>query len=484
MFDSVRQDVRQSARSLWRAPGLTVVVILTLGIALAASVATFSVLHATLLEALPYREPDRVVMFHHTNASCSPPTFMDYRREARVFESLSAAAPWNANLTGAAEPERLRGLLVSADFFHTLGVTTALGRTFLPQEEEPGREHVVVVSHGLWQRRFGGDPGLIGARLQLNGEGYEVVGIMPSGFAWGRAHGQEANGEIWAPFALTPERVNENRRGDEFLDVYARVKRDVTGAQVQADLDRILAGLRRRFPARFTEASGFRLTTIPLREAIVGELRPGLVLVFAAVASLLLVAATNVAGLLLARAAGRRRETSVRAALGASRTRLIQLTLIEAGLLATVACILGLVLARAIVGALERIDRATLPRSQPFEIDAVVVLFAFGATVITALLTGLVPAWQGSRIGLMTGLRTGPQSGGGREAARTRRLLVVAQTAVALALLVGAGLLVRSLSALHGVNAGFHTEGVLAAQVQLPRPDTSPSPHAPASWKR
>jgi predicted permease len=445
------------------------VVIFTLAIALAASVATFSVLNATLLEALPYREPDRVFMFHHTNASCSPPTFVDYRREARVFESLSAAAPWNANLTGGAEPERVRGLLVSADFFQTLGVTTAVGRTFLPEEEEPGREHVVVVSHGLWQRRFGGDLGLIGTRLQLNGEAYEVVGIMPPGFAWGRAYGREASGELWAPFALTPERVNENRRGDEFLDVYARVKPDVTRVQVQADLDRILAGLRRRFPARFTEASGFRLTTIPLQEAIVGELRPGLVLVFAAVASLLLVAATNVAGLLLARAAGRRRETSVRAALGASRTRLIQHTLTEAAVLATVACILGLVLARAILGALERIDRATLPRSQPFEIDAVVVLFAFGATVITTLLTGLVPAWQGSRTGLVAGLRTGPQSGGGREAARTRRVLVTAQTAVALALLIGAGLLVRSLSALHRVNAGFNAQGVLAAQVQLPR---------------
>ena len=469
MFDSIRQDVQQAARSLRRAPGLASVAILTLGLALAASVATFSVLDATLLESLPYRDPERVVLFQHANASCSPPTFVDYRRETRVFESLSAVAPWNANLTGSGEPERVRGLLVSADFFQTLGAAAAFGRTFLPEEEQAGREHVVVVSHGLWQRRFGGDPRLLGSHLQLNGEPYQVVGIMPPGFTWGRTYGQEAVGEMWAPFALTPERVSENRRGDEFLDVYGRLKPGITPAALQADLDAVLAGLRRRFPTRFTEASGFRLTTVPLQEALVGDLRAGLVLVFAAVASLLLVAATNVAGLLLARAAGRRRETSVRAALGASRTRLVRHTLAEAAVLAATACALGLGPAKALVAALERIDRATLPRAQPLEVDATVVLFAFAAAAVAALLTGLVPAWHGSRADLMTDLRSGRQTGGGRDAARARRRLVTAQTAIALVLLVGAGLLVRSLSALQQIRPGFDAAGVLAAQVQLPR---------------
>jgi len=477
MLDAFVHDVRLAVRSLRRAPGLALVVVVTLGLALAASVATFSVLNATLFETLPYRDPDRVVVFHHTNSSCSPPTFVDYRREARAFESLSAAAPWNANLTGHGEPERLRGLLVSADFFQTLGATAGLGRTFVIEEERPGREHVVVVSHGLWQRRFGSDPGLVGRQLQLNGEPYEVVGIMPPGFAWGRAYGQEAVGEVWAPFALTPERVSETRRGDEFLDVYGRLRRGVTAEQAQADLDAVLAGLRRRFPTRFTEASGFRLSAVPLHEEIVGELRPGLVLVFAAVGALLLVAATNVAGLLLARAAGRRRETSVRAALGASRGRLFRQTLAEAGVLAAVGGVAGLALARAIVAALERVNGATLPRAQPIEIDGTVAAFALAATLVTALLTGLVPAWQGSRADLMAWLRTGAMSGRGRDAARTRRLLVSAQTAVALALLVGAGLLVRSLAVLHGVPVGFTIAGVLAANIQLPRAryDTPPA---------
>jgi predicted permease len=469
MLESLGQDVRQAARSLRRAPALTVVVALTLGIALAASVVTFSVLNATLLQRLPYRDPDRVVMFHYTNASCSPPTFVDYRRETRSFETLSAAAPWNANLTGAGEPERVRGLLVSADFFQTLGVAAGRGRTFRPEEEQAGREKVVVVSHGLWERRFGADPGLVGRPLSLDGESYEVVGIMRPGFSWGRVYGKEAQGELWAPFALTPERVAENRRGDEFLDVYGRLRPGVTREQAQADLDAVLAGLRRRFPDRYTEASGFSLTTIPLQEAVVGEMRSGLLLVFAAVASLLLVAATNVAGLLLARAAGRRREASVRAALGASRARLARHTLAEAGLLAVAGGAVGVGLAAAIVAVLERVDRVTLPRAQPIAIDATVAFFALAATALTAVGTGLVPAWQGARADLMGSLRTALPAGGGRDAARTRRRLVTAQTAVALALLVGAGLLVRSLSALHDVPIGFVVDGVLSADVQLPR---------------
>jgi putative ABC transport system permease protein len=467
LLDTIAQDLKQAARGLRRASGLATVAVLTLGLALAASVTTFSVLNATLLEALPYREPERVVYLDHGRSSCSMPTFLDYRRGARTFESVSATTPWNANLTGAGEPERLRGLLVSADFFRTLGASAGLGRTFTGDEDQPGREHVVVIGHGLWQRRFGGDSRILGATLPLNGEAYEVVGVMPPGFSWGRGWGKETQGEIWAPFALTPERVAENRRGDEFLDVYARLRPGATLPQAQADLEAMLGGLRRRFPDRYTPASGFRLTALPVQEAIVGELRPGLVLVFAAVTSLLLVAASNVAGLLLARAAGRRRDTSLRAALGASRSRLARLTLTEAGLLAAAAGALGLLAARATLTALEQVDRATLPRSAPFAIDATVVAFAVAAAVLVALLTGLVPAWHASRTDLMRVLRAGGCTAV-RES-RARRALVVAQTAVALALLAWAGLLVRSVAALQAVPSGFVASNVLAAQVQLPR---------------
>ena len=189
MLDTIGQDLRQAVRALRRAPGLTAVAVLTLGLALSASVATFSVLNATLLEALPYREPERVVFLDHGTSSCSTPAFLDYRREARAFASVSVSTPWNANLTRPGEPERLRGLLVSADFFQTLGASAGLGRTFAPDEDRPGREHVVVIGHGLWQRRLGGDPRVLGARLELNGGSYEVVGVMPPGFSWGRGWG-------------------------------------------------------------------------------------------------------------------------------------------------------------------------------------------------------------------------------------------------------------------------------------------------------
>jgi predicted permease len=472
-WDGVVQDLRQGVRRLRRAPGHSLVIVTTLGLALAASVATFSVLNATLLEKLPYRDSERVVFLRHGYtdmvAACSPPTFLDHRRETRVFETVSATRPWDANLTGAGEPERVRGLLVSADFFETLGVRAGRGRTFLPEEEQPGREHVVVLGHGLWRRRFGGDPAVVGSTLRLNGEPYQVVGIMPPGFGWGRRYGREAEGELWAPYALTPVRISERSRGDENLDVYGRLRPGATVERVQADLDRFVRTLRERFPNRYTAAAGLYVTAVPVREAIVGPLRAGLVLVFAAVASLLLVAAVNVAGLLLARAAGRRRETSLRAALGASRGRLAREILAEASVLAAVAGGAGLGLAALLTAVLECIDPVTLPRSQPIAIDARVAGFALVATLLAALVSGLVPAWHVSRSDLMAALRTGLQGTGGREAARARRGLVVVQTAIALALLVGAGLLVRSLAELQKVPPGFRTRDVLAAKVQLPQ---------------
>jgi predicted permease len=363
----------------------------------------------------------------------------------------------------------VRGLQVSASFFETLGASAWRGRTFLPEEEQPGREHVVAVGHGLWQRRFGGDPGLVGSTVRLDGEAYQVVGIMPPGFAWGRSYGREARGELWAPYALTPARIAESSRGDENLDAYGRLRPGTTLDQGQADLDRFVRTLRERFPNRYTPVSGFYVTAVPVRDEIVGPMRAGLVLVFTAVAALLLVAAVNVAGLLLARAAGRRRETSLRAALGASRGRLAREILAEASVLAAVAGSAGLGLARLLAAALDRIDPVTLPRSQPITIDAGVAGFALVATLLVALVSGLVPAWHVSRSDLMAALRTGLQGAGGREAARARRGLIVVQTAIALALLVGAGLLVRSLAELQGVPSGYRTRDVLAAQVQLPR---------------
>jgi predicted permease len=471
MLDFLRLDLRQGLRAARHAPGSTLVIVLTLGLAIAGSVAAFGALNATLLRPLPLREPDRLVQLRHDytgmRAACSPPLFLDYRRRVGAFETISAARPWNANLTGAGEPERLRGLQVSATFFDTLGASAALGRTFSPDEDQPGREFVVVISHNFWRRHFGGARSAIGSRLQLNGESHEVIGVMPPGFSWGRTYGRESEGEIWAPFALTAERIAETERGSEYLDVYARLGPGASREQAQAQIDATIQDLRKRFPSRYTVASGFEVTAVPMQEELVNRIRPGLLLVFSAVASLLLVAATNVAGLLLTRAAGRRRELSVRVALGANRGRIVAQCLGEASVLAAAAGALGLTLAWIAVSALDRIDRVSLPRSHAITIDGTVAAFAMFVTTVVAIGLGLVPAWQMARINVMDWLRTGSHGAGGRESARTRRVLIVVQTAVALALLVGAGLLVRSLAKLDAVPPGFQAEGVVAVQASL-----------------
>jgi putative ABC transport system permease protein len=469
-WDGVATDLRQAARALRRSRSLSAVVVATLGLALAASVALFSVLDAVLVEPLPHRDPDRIAFLSHSQTSmavaCSTPTFLDYRRDARSFSSLSATRPADFNVEGDGEPERVRGLFVSADFFETLGVAAARGRTFLPGEDEPGRERVLVISHRLWQSRFGGDPRALGAVLRLDGAGYEVVGILPPGFEWGRAYRTERTGDLWAPLPLTRDEVDESRRGNENLDVYARLRPEVSLDQAQADLDAVVEALRSRHPRRYTVASGFRLRAVPLQEDRVGALRPGLLLVFLAVVALLLTAAANVAGLLLARSVSRRHETAVRAALGASPSRLAREVLAEAALLAGVAGLLGIGLAFGLCAVLDSIDATVLPRSRPIALSPLVAAFAVLATVAVAAVSGLLPAWQVSRRDL-AGRSRGAL--GEREAARARRVLIVAQTALAAALLAGAGLLVRSLAELQRVEPGFRTDGVLASRVRLPQ---------------
>ena len=340
MRDVIAHSLRHGVRALRRSPGSSLVIIATLAGAIGAGVAVFSVLHATLLQPPPLRDPDRVFFIQHAYGegagAASPPLLIDHRTRTQSFESLSAAMPWNAALTGAGDPERLRGMQVSADFFSTFGVDAARGRVFRPDEDQPGHERVVVISDGLWERRFGRRADAVGSTLQLNGEPYEVVGVMPPTFQWGRAYGRDGVSELWAPFALTPVRLAENQRGNEFLDVYGRLRPTSSQAQAQAELDKEVLDLRARYAGRYTAASGFSLRLVPIRDEAIGHLRQMLVAVFVAVVSLLLVAATNVAGLLIARASGRHREMSVHAALGAGRGRLVAQNFGEAAVLAAV----------------------------------------------------------------------------------------------------------------------------------------------------
>jgi predicted permease len=469
-LEELAHDARQGLRQLWRNPGLSLAVVATLALALAANAAVFGVLNAVLLERLPYRDPDRVVFVAHhyarMQASGSVPGLLDYRREARAFEGIAASAPGSANLTGGGDPERLDGLVVTANFFEVLGVDAARGRTFLPGEDQPGRADVVVISHGLWQRRFGGDPGLLGPALQIDGAPRVLVGIMPEGFRRGRGWGRENLADVWVPLELTEARRDESRRGDEFLDVYARLTPGVSLEQAQADIDRVAAAIRARLPDRYTEVAGWHHRLLPLKEEIAAPLRPLLLALLGAVLALLLIAATNIAGLLLARAAARRRETSIRAALGAGRARLVRQLLTESAVLACVAVVAGLGVARIAVGVLEGLDRVTLPRAQPIELDARVLGFTLAVALLALLVGGLIPALQGATRDLMAGLRS--RAAGGGTPLRTRRILVVAQTGVALALLVATGLMLRSLGRLGEVEMGFRPQDRLVFRVALP----------------
>jgi len=470
-LDELTRDLRHGLRLFRRNPGLSATVVATLGIALAANTATFGVANAVLLGRLPYDRAERVVFLDHDyadrQAAGSVPNLIDFRRHTRTFEQVAASAPWSFNLSGGGEPERIRGLVVTANFFDALGVSVARGRGFLATEEQEGADLVALVSHALWQGRFAGDPGLLGSSIELNGLAHEVVGIMPAGFRRGRGWGREALADIWAPLTLSPQRLSEAQRGNEFLDIYARLRPGATLERAQAGMDAVVRAQRERFPERYTEAAGWRITLRSLHQEIAAPLRPLLMALLAAVAALLLIAAGNVSGLLLARAAGRQRETSIRAALGASRGRLVRQLLAESAVLTAAATVLGLLLASAVIVLLERVDRVTLPRAQPIELDVRVVLATLAAGIAVTFVCGLMPAWHGTARHLMQALRA--RGGEGRAPQRARRGLVVVQTALALALLAGTGLVLRSLDQLGDVDPGFRFDDRLGFQVLLPR---------------
>ena len=461
-MDHLRQDVTYAIRRLVRAPGFTLVAMLTLGLGIGANSAIFSVVNGVLLQPLPYPESDRLVGVYHVSEGrrvvMSGPNFMDVVRASKSLESAAATTRERKILTGEGEPVRLDVAEVSASLFDVLRVRPALGRTFAADEDTPGKTNVVVLSNGLWQQRFGSDPGVIGRRIQLDGESKEIIGVMPAGFSY------PAGRQAWLPIEYEEGFVSK-QRASWYLGVVARLKPGVTPEQAAAEVQTIGRSLEKQYPAA-NENVG--MTTFPLREAMVVNIRQAVLVLLGAVGFVLLIACSNVANLLLARAAARESEMAVRTALGAGRTRLIRQLLTESVILSMGGAAVGLLFASWGVAFLTSLQPDGIPRLDDVRVDATVIAFTLGLAVVTGIVFGLIPAFQATR-GMSHALKeTGRGAVTSRTGARIRGALVIVEMALAVMLLAGAGLLIRSFSRLQAVDPGFKPEQTLSFELTLP----------------
>ena len=456
-------DLRYALRSLYRRPLFSLILISILALGLGANTAMFSVVDSVLLEPLPYPEADRLVWMWGLTADGQDNTvsaldYMDYRVESTTFEQLAAYSTWQERyvVTGDVEPEVLVGAAASWNLFRTLETEPILGRGFVPEDEDPASGNPVVLSHGLWQRRFGRDPGILGRTVSLEGNAYEVVGVMPKGFAF------PTWAELWRPMRMS-ERIAQGRGNNNFL-IFGRLKTGVTIEQAEAELVALHAGLAEQFPDL---KEGWSVRLVPLEDVVVGSVRSVLWVLLGAVVLVLLVACANVAALLLARAAGRESEVAVRVALGASRGRVTRQLLTESLVTALIGGILGIGIATALLRTLAGMGGETLPRQAAIEFDQSALVFTLIVSMATGLLFGLVPALRAPRLRLVEALKDGHRGSHGAGGSRLQAGLVVGQVALSLVLLVGSALLVRSFMTLQKEELGFNPEQVLTAELRL-----------------
>ena len=465
-IETTWRDVRSGVRGLVHSPIFTAVTVLSLALGIGANTAIFSVVNGLLLRPLPYPEPEQLVDVWHTppqqsfpglkTFSVSPANYLDWKAQSSTFEQMAVYTDTNFSLSTSNDPLPLIGAVVSSNFFSVLRTNAMQGRTFTPEEEQPGRDQVVVIGHALWQRAFGANPNIIGQTLTINSRSFTVIGIMPAGFEFPREV------ELWVPLAWD-DKERQVRSNHDYL-VIARLKQNVSPKQAQAEMNTISSRLEQQYPE---ENKGWGAVVIPLREDLVGDIRLALLVLFCAVGFVLLIACANVANLMLARGANRQREIAVRIALGAGRARLVRQLLTESVLLATTGGVLGLLL--AVWGGQMLVRLGSLPNSDDIGVD----IWALGFTLLvsfgTGIIIGIVPALQFTRTSISDTLKQGSgRTGGSPIKQHTRKALVISEVALSLVLLIGAGLMIRSFWKLQNVDPGFDTRNGLTMSVVLP----------------
>ena len=460
-LEDLSQDLRYALRGLRKHRAFTAVAVITLALGIGANTAIFTVINTVLLRPLPYERPDQLVvlmeMIADRPAGVSYPNFVDWRNQSTSLENVAAVRNRESfNLTGAGESERLQGRLVSANFLSTLGVKPVRGRDFLAEEDQPGANPVAIISHALWQRRFGADESILGKQLTLNGQQFTVVGVTPPNFQYG------SEADVSVPIGLSAERFNL-RGKDPGVSAFARLKPGTSIEAANAELNTIAARLEQQYPDTNT---GRRLRVQSLRESVVGQVRPVLLTLLGAVGFVLLIACANVANLLLTRSAGRQKEMAIRTALGAGRARILRQLFTESAVLALAGGVVGLLLAIWGTSLISSYIPEGIPRMGELAIDGRVLLFTLGASLLTGVFFGLAPALQSSDTNLTETLKEGERNSS-RGHNRAGKLLVISEVALTLVLLVGAGLLVKSFWRLSQVDPGFDPQNVLAMQVSI-----------------
>ncbi len=471
------QDLRYALRQLRKNPGFTSVAVLTLALGIGANTAMFSIIDGVLFQPLPFKSPDRLYTLWERNVKMSyeqnPPAaanFRDWHRRNRVFEQLATFdAAGKFDLAGNDSPERVDGAAVSPDLFKLLGVAPLLGRTFSSEEDQLGHERVILLSYGLWQRRFNADRSVLGKTITVDGGNFMVVGVMPPGFQFPGDTGTVLNiftapaAQVWVPLALTPQQWNQ--RSSHYLQVIGRLETGVTPDAAQAQMNSIEQDLTREYPREYI---GSEVKLIPLQAQVVGGVRSALLLLFGAVAFVLLIACANIANLLLARATARRREVAIRSALGATNARLVRQLVTESLSLAVLGGTLALLLAFWAIRLVVKLLPNNFPRAADIHLNPAALLFTALVSIGTGLIFGLAPALQSFKIRTSESLKQGERGAEGLSRSRLRSVLVVSEIALAFILLIGTGLLLRSFSRLRAVNLGFRPDHVLTMEISLP----------------